>query len=81
MIVIIIEIDGFYHQVLLTGQKHSKKELKQMYIQAKELTFKTIDFPSVFCRLYNFQQIPYSKDIEADFVLDTDTDRVYSPSY
>ncbi|WP_449540387.1 hypothetical protein [Ferdinandcohnia sp. Marseille-Q9671] len=78
---LIIEIDGFSQRVLLTGKKCSKQQLKQMYHQAKKVTFEPSEFPHVFCRLYSFEQIPYSEDIEVDFVLDTDTDRIYSPSY
>ena len=81
MMFMIIEIDGFFKQSLLIGRKCSKQQLKQMYLQAKELTFDPIDFPNVFCRLYNFEQVPYSEDIKVDFVVDTDTDRIYSPSY
>lgn len=77
----IIEIDGFFNQALLTGRKCSKQQLKQMYFQAKKLTFDSSDFSNVFCRLHNFEQIPYSEDIKVDFILDTDTDRIYSPSY
>ena len=77
----IIEIDGFFNQALLTGRKCSKQQLKQMYLQAKELAFDLNDFPNIFCRFHNFEQFPYSEDIKVDFVLDTDTDRIYSPSY
>lgn len=35
----------------------------------------------VFSRLHNFEKIPYEPDIEVDFVIDNDTDRIYSPSY
>lgn len=77
----IIEIDGYFHQALLTGKKCSKKQLKQKYLQAKELTYEIRDFPNVFCRLHNFEQILYDSEIEVDFVIDTDTDRIYTPSY
>lgn len=78
---IIIEIDGFFQQVLLTGKKCSKQQLKQMYLQAKELTFEPRDFTNVFCRLHNYERIPYSEVIKVDFVLDTDTDKIYTPTY
>ncbi|AWD67576.1 hypothetical protein C0132_14200 [Priestia aryabhattai] len=81
VMIMIIEIDGFFHQVLLTGKKCSKQQLKQMYLQAKEITIESKDFSNVFCRLHNFEQIPYSKDIKVDFVLDTNTDRIYALSY
>ncbi|MEG0774053.1 hypothetical protein [Clostridium sp.] len=78
----IIEIEGFLNsQILLTGKKCSKQQLKQMYFQAKKITFELKDFPNVFCRLYNFERLVYSDDIMVDYVLDTDTDRIYSPLY
>jgi hypothetical protein len=76
----IIEIDGYYHEVLLTGQKCSKQQLKQKYLQAKKLTYDIKDLPNVFCRLHNFEQLPYDVDVEVEFVIDTDTDRIYSSS-
>ena len=77
----IIEIDGYFNQAILTGRRCSKQQLKQMYLQAKELTCDTGNLPKIFCRLHNFEQVSYSEDIEVDFVIDTDTDRIYSPSY
>lgn len=79
--ILIIEIDGFFHQVLLTGKKCSKHQLKQKYFQAKELTCEIRDLHNVFCRLHNFEQISYTDDITVEFVIDTDTDIIYSPSY
>lgn len=78
---VIIEIDGFYCHALLSGKKYSKKQLKQMYWQSKQLTCDPKDFHYVFCRLYNFEKINFSEDIEVNFVLDIDTDRIYSPTY
>ena len=77
----IIEIDGYFNQAILTGRKCSKQQLKQMYLQAKELTLDTGNLPSIFCRLHNFEQVSYSEDIKVDFVIDTDTDRIYLPLY
>lgn len=77
----IIEVDGYFNQALLIGQKCSKRQLKQMYLQANQLTFGPDDFFGVFCKLHHFEQIPYPNNIEVDFVLDTDTGRIYSPSY
>jgi hypothetical protein len=78
---LIIEIDGYFHQALLTGKKCSKNLLKQKYLQAKELTYEIRDFPNVFCRLNNFEHILNDSEIEVDFVIDTDTDRIYTPVY
>ena len=63
------------------GKKCSKYQLKQMYLHAKKLTYEARDFSNVFCRLYNFEQIVYSDEIAVDYVIDTDIDRIYSPSY
>jgi hypothetical protein len=60
----IIEIDGFFTHALLTGKKCSKKQLKQMYVKAKELNSDPGDFPSIISRLYHFEQIPYREDIK-----------------
>jgi hypothetical protein len=77
---LIIEIDGYFQTVLITGRKCTKQQLKQKYLQAKELASETKNLPNVFCRLNNFELIPYAGDIKVDFVIDTDTDRIYSPS-
>ncbi|MEM5018422.1 hypothetical protein WKH31_19160 [Metabacillus indicus] len=77
----IVEIDGFYHQIMVTGKKCSKQELKQMYLSAKQMTVDVSDLPSIFCRINKFEIIPFDEDIQVDFVIDTDTDRIYTPSY
>ena len=77
----IIEMDGYYHQVILTGKKCSKQQLKQKYLQAKKLTYDIKELPNVFMRLHKFEQLLYDVDVEVEFVIDTDTDRVYSRSY
>ncbi|MFD0618279.1 hypothetical protein ACFQZR_12475 [Paenibacillus sp. GCM10027629] len=77
----VIEIDGFYCRVLITGKKCSKQELKQKYIQAKKLALHIRDVPEIFCRLHNFEQLRYEGDIQVDIVIDTDTDKIYEPNY
>jgi len=52
-----------------------------MYLQSKKLTYKLRDFLNVFRRLYWTEQVIYSDHIVVDYVLNTDTDRIYSPSY
>ncbi|MDQ0229058.1 hypothetical protein [Metabacillus malikii] len=77
----IIKIDGYYHQKLLTGKKCTKQQLKQKYLEVKAITSEMKDLAAVFCRLNNFEEIADDDEIEVDFVIDTDTDRIYSPSY
>ncbi|MFJ8087796.1 hypothetical protein ACIQ7N_06280 [Lysinibacillus sp. NPDC095746] len=78
---LIIEIDGYFHQALVIGKKCSKQQLNYKYLLAKELTDEIRDFPKLFCRLHNFELIPYDSEIEVDFVIDTDTDRIHRSSY
>lgn len=40
-----------------------------------------MDLPNVFCRLHGFEQIPYDNEMIVVFVIDIDTERIYSPSY
>ncbi|WP_129692225.1 hypothetical protein [Gottfriedia acidiceleris] len=77
----IVEIDGYFTQALLTGRKCTKKVLKQKYLQALSMVNNIRDLPDVFCRLHRFEQLPFDDEIEVDFVIDTDTDYIYSPNY
>ena len=81
MVILIIEIHGYFYQVLLTGEKYSKQQLKQIYMQAKELSCENKDLPNVFCKLSNYEELPYDGDIQVAYVIDIDTDRIYSPTY
>jgi hypothetical protein len=75
----LVEIDGYFHRIHITGAKCTKQELKQKYLQAKMLNSDIRDLPFVFCRLHSFDQIPLDNDVEVDFVIDTDIDRIYKP--
>jgi hypothetical protein len=81
VIILIIEIDGYFHQDLLTGKKCTRQQLIVKYLQAKELTIEVKDLHNLFCRLHNFEQILYNNELRVDFIIDTDTDRIYAPIY
>ena len=81
MINILIEIDGYNQQVLLTGQSCSLKQLRQKYKQAKKHASSSTEIPKVMCALYQFRQISYEAEVKVTFVIDTDTDRIYAPTY
>ena len=81
MINILIEIDGYDQQVLLTGQSCSLKQLRQKYKQAKKHASSSTEISKVMCRLYQFRQISYEAEVKVTFVIDTDTDRIYAPTY
>lgn len=77
----IIEIEGYDFQAILFGKKCSEHELKQMYIAALRNVTNRNQLPRKFCSLYGFDEVMYDSEIEVDFVIDTDTDRIYSPQY
>ena len=79
--ILIINIDGYYHQVLVSGKKCTKRQLREKYKKAKELSYDSRDLPKIFCTLHNFEEIFYDFNLEVDFVIDTGTDRIYSPTY
>lgn len=79
--IMLVEIDGYFHRVHITGTKCNKQELKQKYLQAKRLTSNIRELPDVFCKLHSFEQIPLDNDEEVDFVIDTDTEKIYKPIY
>lgn len=39
------------------------------------------NLPVLFCRMHNFNHLPYDEKLEVDFVINTDTDRIYTPTY
>ncbi|MGF7036193.1 hypothetical protein J2T17_007245 [Paenibacillus mucilaginosus] len=79
MIALIVEIDGYFRRALVAGRECSKEELKQKYLQVKELASHVRDVPEIFCRLHNFEQLHYDDGLKVDYVIDTDTDKIYKP--
>ena len=77
----LIEIDGHDQQVLLRGQSCTLQELRQKYRWVKEQAISSLDIPKLMCTQYGFTQLPYNAVVEVAFVIDTDTDRIYVPSY
>ena len=77
----LIEIDGYYQQVLLSGESCTLKQLRQTYKQAKKQASSCLDIPILLCSQYGFTQLPYDADVKVDFVIDTDTGRIYAPTF
>lgn len=77
----IIEIDGYEQQVLLSGPHCSIVELRDKYKTAQRVTHIASVIPTVICALYGFQQVTYETGVHVTYVIDTDTDRIYAPSY
>jgi len=73
LLILIIEIDGYFHQVLLTGKKLVGKNWRKSIYRQKNCL--------VILRISNYEEIPYDSGMHVDFVIDTDIDRIYTPTY
>ena len=74
----LIYVDSFFGDSLLSGKKCSEKELRQRVLETKNQC-ETSDFAALFCRKYLFDELPISEDIQVDFIVDLDTYLVYVP--
>lgn len=81
MIKVIIEVDGYYEQVLLSGATCTIKELQHMYWLVKMQATDAFDVPKLFVAQFDYLQLPYDESVQVAFVIDTDTDRIYSKNY
>ena len=77
----LVEVDGYDQQVLLTGPIYTLKQLNIIYRQAKKQATSSIEVAQFLCSYYQFSQIPYDASVQVEFVIDTDTGRIYSPTY
>ena len=77
----IIEVDGYYEQVLLSGESCTIKELQRMFGQVKRQAAHALDVPKILVAQYGFTRLPYDKSVQVTFVVDTDTDRIYARIY
>lgn len=76
-----IEVDGYYEQVMLSGESCTLKELQSIYMQVKRQAVTVFDVPDVLVAQYGFTRVPYDGLVQVEFVIDTDTDRIYAPTY
>ncbi|SHF07550.1 hypothetical protein SAMN05444392_10768 [Seinonella peptonophila] len=74
---LIIEIEGYGLQALLHGKCQDSHELRKKFFQTLRNLHGNEDFLHVFCRDHQFEEVPYSGLIEADFLLDVDVLRVF----
>ena len=70
----LILMEGYEQEILLSGKRCTLTQLREQYRHAKH-------DPIIWCMIYRFQQLPYDEAIEVDFVIDTDTGRIYKPRY
>jgi hypothetical protein len=76
----IIEIAGYKTKALLTGKKCSVGKLKWMLYQTMSKC-DADNFVALFCRMYHFDELVFSEDIVADYVLDIDTSIVITQKF
>lgn len=74
-------MDGYDQQVLLSGPNYTLEQLNKFYKQAKKQASLSIEITQFLCSYYQFNRIPYDATIQVAFVIDTDTGRIYSPTY
>lgn len=76
----LIEIESFRGDKILSGKKCAEKELRQKMHQVLDLT-EGEEFVAVFCRLFEFEVYSLLEADRIDYVIDLDTRIVYAPRY
>lgn len=77
----IVEIEGCQIKMLVSGKKCSISKLCWQMKKATSHMENHQAFISVFCRLFNYEEVSYTDEIQTDFVIDIDTYKVFKGSY
>ncbi|MBO3286216.1 hypothetical protein MKY98_17815 [Paenibacillus sp. FSL M8-0228] len=78
----IIEVDGYYiHCLLVSDRDIDHQEIVEIYEKAKETCSKTKDIPMKLKEYLNLKEVQKIESLRIDYVIDTDTDRIYKPIY
>ena len=77
----IVEIEGYQIKAFVSGKKCTAGKLQWQIKKVMEHIGDDQDFVSLFCHLFDYEEIAYSDETEADYVIDTDILRVYKPVY
>ena len=77
----IIEIEGYQIKAFVSGKKCTEGKLQWQMKKVMEHIGDDQHFVSLFCHLLDYEEIVYSDETEADYVIDTDILRVYKPVY
>jgi len=73
-------IENFFGDTLISGKKCAEKELREKFNTVIKLT-NAEDFTRLFCCRFHFNELPYTEDVQVDFVIDLDTHLVYKPRF
>lgn len=76
----LVEIESFWGNKIISGKKCSEKELRRKMNKALKIT-ETEEFTAIFCRMFQFEEYNFSDDVRVDFIIDLDTHLVYAPKY
>ncbi|OCG41967.1 MULTISPECIES: hypothetical protein [unclassified Gilliamella] len=74
----IIEIESFYGNTLISGKASSIGQLKSRMMKVLN-DVGSENFTHIFCFRYGYQIYPYNKNIAVDYVIDLDIYHVYQP--
>ena len=75
----LVYIESFYGDKLISGKKCTVKELEEMMQIVLGLIERTEDFTPLFCRSFKFEEYPMQEDIDYDyeFTIDLDVHKVF----
>jgi len=76
----LVFIESFWGNKIITGKKCTENELRNKFKKALKIT-QTAEFTALFCRMFQFDELPLDEDIHVDYIMDLDTLLVYKPRY
>ena len=76
----LIRIDSFFGDKLIFGKRCTEKDLREKFNKVIEAV-ETEEFVTLFCRMFQFEELPVDEDIRVDYIIDLDTHLVYTPCY
>ncbi len=76
----LVEIESFWGDKIISGKKCSEKELRQKMNEVLKIT-ETEEFTAIFCRMFQFEENNFSDEVRVDFVIDLDTHLIFVPKY
>ena len=76
----LIRIDSYLGDKLIFGKRCTKKELRKKFDKVIEAV-ETEEFTTLFCSMFQFEELSIDEDIRVDYVIDLDTHLVYAPHY
>ena len=73
----IIKIEGYQVQTLVSGKKCSESKLHWQMKKTIDYMTEETKFISMFSRLFDYEEIEYSDEITVDYTIDIDTYKIF----